>query len=146
MNVYVFSSKNLTNIWAGIGAGMWATSQASAQDRAARLTRSRSMLPGSFGLLYCTSNHSLTAPFIVVSQAEDRAISDIWPERWDLPFRIRALGDPRRCLPKDEAKKVLPCFQGLGSFHRCFRSRWRLCVRPLNHPAEGLGDFVHTSR
>jgi len=78
------------------------------------------MLPGSFGLLYCTSNHSLTAPFIVVSQAEDRAISDIWPEPWDLPFRIRALGDPRRFLPKDEAKKALPCFQGVGSFTDVF--------------------------
>jgi hypothetical protein len=136
MNVYILSSKNFTNIWAAIGAGMWATSHASPQDRAARLTRSRSMLPGSFGLLYCTSNHSLTTPFIVVSQAEDRVISDIWPA-------LRAWRSAT--LPPKMRPRTVTVLSGRRKFHGCFRSRWRLCVRPLDYPADRLADFVHAS-
>lgn len=33
MQIYVFSSNNLTNIWAGVGAGMWAGSMKLAKNK-----------------------------------------------------------------------------------------------------------------
>ena len=39
MSILVFSSYNLTNIWAGIGANMWAVSES--EQHKGRLTKSR---------------------------------------------------------------------------------------------------------
>ena len=52
MHLYIFSSSDLTNIWAGIGAGMWAVSETSASNPAA-ISRADNLPVGAFGMLYC---------------------------------------------------------------------------------------------
>jgi hypothetical protein len=116
MEIFVFSSKNLTNIWAGIGAKLWAVAQrddsASASGRA---TKSQNMRVGSLGILYCVETHALTTPFIVYSKPDsERIVADVWPERWVLPFRILPLGNPERQLSSAEAKRILPIFKKSG--------------------------------
>jgi hypothetical protein len=109
MSIFVFSSKNLTNIWAGIGAGLWAVSKSDTPTHQGRITKSKSMKIGSFGILYCNETQSLTTPFIVFSRPDpELTVKDVWPEEWVLPFKIRALGTPRRQLYKDKAMQVLP--------------------------------------
>ena len=101
MRIFVFSSSNLTNIWAGVGARTWAVSQALAKSKGT-VTKAKSMSIGSVGVLYCSDTHELTTPFVTTSLAEERAVSDIWPESWGLPFGIQPLGSPRRRLAKNE--------------------------------------------
>jgi hypothetical protein len=109
MKLFCFASKNLTNIWAGVGAGRWAVAETSPSDMKARLTKSRRLTVGSLGLLYCNETHSFTTPFIVYSEPDiDAEIADIWPEKWRLPFRIHTLGTPLRQVHKDDAKKRWP--------------------------------------
>lgn len=106
MNLYCFSSDTLTNIWAGIGAGLWAVQ---ISDRKALRTRAINNMPlGSLGILYCKETESLTTPFIVESIPEDIEIKDIWPETWILPFKIHPFGNPRKQLSKKEIKILLP--------------------------------------
>jgi len=115
MELFCFASKNLTNIWAGIGAQMWAVNETSPTDMKGRITKSKRMKIGSAGLLYCNETHSLTTPFIVYSEADpDLAISNIWPEKWRLPFRIHALGDPSRQLLAEHAKTRWPILHDIG--------------------------------
>jgi hypothetical protein len=109
MEVFFFGSKTLTNIWAGIGAELWAVSESQPQDMQARITKSASMRIGSLGVLYCTEVHSFTTPFVVYSRPDaDRVVTDVWPERWRLPFKIHPLGSPHRLLHMDKAKDILP--------------------------------------
>jgi hypothetical protein len=112
MNIFVFSSKNLTNIWAGIGANLWAVAQREESANAAgRTTKAQKMRVGSFGLLYCVETHSLTTPFIVYSRPDpDIAIANVWPEKWVLPFKMFPLGTPKLQLTSNEAKRILPVF------------------------------------
>jgi hypothetical protein len=113
MNLYTFTSKNLTNIWAGIGAGMWAVSKAQSENVRGIQRKAAEMLVGSMGILYCSQNRSFTTPFIVYSQpANVTIVSDVWPEEWALPFKIHPLGTPRKRLPRTEARKILPILQG----------------------------------
>jgi len=113
MEIFVFASNNLTNIWAGIGARTWAVSKT--DESAAtqgRKTKSQALKIGSFGILYCNQTQSLTTPFIVYSKPNLRKdIADIWPETWTLPFKILPLGSPVLQLSKEEAKKILPIFK-----------------------------------
>lgn len=124
MDIFVFSSKNLTNIWAGIGAKTWAVSDTGDQSTfQSRKTKSKNMKVGSFGILYCNQTHSLTTPFIVYSAPDpDITVSEIWKENWVLPFKIFPLGSPERQLSSDEAKKILPIFQksGTNNFSKIF--------------------------
>jgi hypothetical protein len=61
----------MTNIWAGIGAGVWAVSKAdSPQTEEARKTRSLRMTQGSYGLLYCSATKTFTTPFKVRYEAK----------------------------------------------------------------------------
>jgi len=111
MSIFVFSSKNLTNIWAGIGAGLWAVSKTEPAVHQGRLTKSRSMKIGSLGIFYCSETQALTTPFILFSRPDpEKTIKNVWPETegWVLPFRIRTLGTPRKQLHKDEAMRVIP--------------------------------------
>lgn len=108
MNVFVFSSSNLTNIWAGIGARRWAVSQAQGENPSIK-TKAKNMPVGSLGLFYCVETQSLTTPFLVRSQPEENQIvKNIWPEPWLLPFGILPLGSPHHQLKKDELGKKLP--------------------------------------
>jgi hypothetical protein len=63
------------------------------------------MKVGSLGLLYCNEAHSFTTPFLVYSEPDlEKSVSDIWPERWRLPFRIFPFGNPTRQVHMGEAK------------------------------------------
>ena len=102
IDVYCFTSTNLTNIWAGIGAGLWAVSEVSPKDMETRKTKSLGMPIGSFGLLYCSANHSFTTPSKVTSEVRWKEIKGVWPEAWWLPFSINPLGTPNHQLTTKE--------------------------------------------
>jgi hypothetical protein len=102
MDLFVFSSSTITNIWAGVGARMWAVSDTQA-DNAAIVTRASRLRIGSLGVLYCVPTQSLTVPFVVTSIPDPGAtISNVWPEDWRLPFGILPLGSPQRQMPKQD--------------------------------------------
>src|SRR5579863_5307005 len=116
MELFCFASKNLTNIWAGVGAGLWAVAETSATDMKARTTKARRLKVGSAGLLYCNEIHSFTTPFLAYSAPDPETIvSDIWPEKWRLPFRIHPLGTPARRLHMDDAKARWPLLKNVGA-------------------------------
>lgn len=116
LELFLFTSRNLTNIWASIGARLWAVSETSPIDMRTRITKSKRMKIGSLGLLYCSENQSFTTPFLVYSQPDtEKIITDIWPERWRLPFHIHPLGDPTRLIHKDEAKMEWPVLKDSAS-------------------------------
>jgi hypothetical protein len=76
MSIFVCSSNNLTNIWAGIGANMWAVSES--QQHKGRVTKSRKMKVGNRGLLYCTETQGLMTPFLVYSKPSiDERIANV---------------------------------------------------------------------
>ena len=112
MELFCFASNNLTNIWAGIGAGLWAVAETSESDMKARVTKSCRMKIGSLGVLYCSETHSFTTPFLVYSEPDPiRVVTDVWPERWRLPFRIHALGNPTRQVETSIASSKWPILQ-----------------------------------
>lgn len=107
MQVYVFSSKNQTNIWAGIGAQLWAVPPSERMKRSLE-TKVRGVRIGSPGLIYCAETKTLTTPFLISSKPDpDVFITDVWPETWAFPFRIHPLGTPRRQMTTSEAKASL---------------------------------------
>ena len=128
MNIYVFASSTLTNIWAGAGAEMWAVvplEPGSPQEKG-RITKARKMPVGALGVLYSSEDKSLTVPFVVYSRPnEAEVIEHVWPERWVLPFKIKPLGTPHRRLQIEQAKQVLPSFQQAPDtpFNNVFRVR-----------------------
>lgn len=74
MNIYIFSSNTLTNIWAGIGANLWAVHK---YERLEFKSRAPKIPIGSLGLLYCVETQSFTTPFIIKSTPEDKLIKGI---------------------------------------------------------------------
>jgi len=116
MELFCFASKNLTNIWAGIGARMWAVAETSPADMKGRITKSKRLKVGSLGLLYCNQTHSFTTPFLVYSIPDpEKIVTDIWPEKkWRLPFRIYPLGSPAKQLHMDVAKKKWDILKSVG--------------------------------
>ena len=121
MKLYSFASENLTNIWAGIGAGMWAVGESDNQAFVkGRITKAARMPIGAFGILYCNETGSLTVPFVVYSKADaDRKETEVWSKTWVLPFAIKPLGTPRRQLTRERAKQVLPSLKK-KSFEKLF--------------------------
>jgi hypothetical protein len=121
MKLYSFASENLTNIWAGIGAGLWAVGES---DKSAfvkgRITKANRMPIGAFGILYCNDTGSLTVPFVVYSKADtERAETEVWSKTWVLPFAIKPLGNPRRQLNRERARQILPSLKE-KSFEKLF--------------------------
>ena len=110
MNIYGFASDSLTNIWAGIGAGLWAVgASADASFSKGRLTKAAKMPIGAFGVLYCKETGSFTTPFVVYSHPDPTAtISNIWSDPWVLPFKIKPLGNPTRSMTVAQMKVLLP--------------------------------------
>jgi hypothetical protein len=109
MNLYIFGSVNLTNIWAGIGARRWAISVQQAENVSGAVRKAADMQIGSLGIIYCSETQVFTTPFLVASKPDPAVtISDIWPEPWTLPFRVLPLGTPRKQLHKDHIKSTLP--------------------------------------
>src|SRR5690606_36452099 len=71
IDIYIFSSKNITNIWAGYGARAWAVSQVGKKEMETRMTKSMSMQPGALGLIYCSAEPKFfTMPFKVAGEVE----------------------------------------------------------------------------
>lgn len=121
MKLYSFASENLTNIWAGIGAGMWAVGESdNATFVKGRITKAARMPIGAFGILYCNETGSLTVPFVVYSKADnDRKETEVWSKTWVLPFSIKPLGNPRRQLTREKARQILPSLKE-KSFEKLF--------------------------
>ena len=117
MELFVFSSVNLTNIWAGVGAGIWAVSLSDNQTTMkGRATKSEKMIVGSAGIIWCSETHALTTPFLVRSMARtSETVSNVWPETWAMPFEITPLGTPHRQMPGDEAMRDLDFLVNSGS-------------------------------
>lgn len=106
MDLFVFSSKNLTNIWAGVGARRWAVSLEQAEMSGAR-TKARGLPIGALGILYCVETQSLTTPFLVASAPDERTtVRDVWSEEWHLPFDIHPLGSPHRQMAKADIAQL----------------------------------------
>ncbi|MCV9937881.1 hypothetical protein OIU35_16115 [Boseaceae bacterium BT-24-1] len=114
MKLYSFASDNLTNIWAGIGAGLWAVGESDDSTFVkGRITKAARMPIGAFGILYCNETRSLTVPFVVYSKADaERTESQVWSKSWVLPFSIKPLGTPRRQLSRDRALEIVPSLSG----------------------------------
>lgn len=110
MKLYSFASDNLTNIWAGIGAGMWAVGESEDPTFVkGRITKAARMPIGAFGILYCNETGALTVPFVVYSKADaERTETEVWSKPWVLPFAIKPLGAPRRQLSRERAREVVP--------------------------------------
>ncbi|MGV2496249.1 hypothetical protein [Pelagerythrobacter aerophilus] len=128
MDIYVFASSTLTNIWAGVGAQTWAVapSDAGSPQEKGRITKASKMPVGAQGILYSSADRTLTVPFIVRSKPDpDQEITHIWPERWVLPFRIAPLGSPHKRMSIEDAKDLLPAFKvsPQPAFNHVFRVR-----------------------
>ena len=115
MEIFVFSSSNLTNIWAGVGARKWAVSMNLAQDKGT-ITKSKNLKVGSLGLIYCSGTQEFTTPFIIQSLPSQKLkVTDIWPEEWGLPFGMLPLGSPHARLHKDRLAKEMPSAKKPGA-------------------------------
>ncbi len=112
MKLFIFPSLNITNIWAGVGAGKWAVAEPSdpAQMKGLK-TKSLGMPVGSAGVIYRTGplDGFFTTPFIVYSSPDQNdPETQVWDGTWVLPFRIHPLGTPRKRLTKHRAEQTLP--------------------------------------
>ncbi len=115
MKLFVFSSKNLTNIWAGIGARMWAVPQGDDTWMKTIKTKSKEMTVGSCGIMYCSETQALTTPFLVYSPIDyEKTVKNVWPEEWKLPFSILPLGTPNRQLSIKDAFEKLSVLRDSG--------------------------------
>jgi len=120
-NLYAFSSETVTNIWAGVGAEMWAVQtrpNASIRGKAGKID-----VP-SFGILYAGAEQALTVPFVILTRPDQTRIENqVWHGPWALPFRIKPLGTPRKMLSASEAKRIIPSFKRLqtNNFGKVFR-------------------------
>jgi len=114
MHIFVFSSSNLTNTWAGIGARRWAVSRRQGNNPSIRSKASK--LPiGGLGLFYCVETKSFTTPFLIRTKPQaDVVVEDVWPEPWALPFGILPLGSPERRMKKHELAERLPSLSDGG--------------------------------
>lgn len=106
MDLLCFASRNLENIKRGYEARLWAVSMA---NQGRRTKARKYMSIGSRGLLYCGPLHSFTVPFLVETTVDhNKVVTDVWPEPWVLPFKIRPLGSPEKMLHADSAKLLWP--------------------------------------
>jgi len=109
IDVFVFSSNNLTNIWAGVGAGLWAVAEQQKRKVGGAREKAQFLQIGSLGVLYCSKNKSFTTPFVVFSRPDlEGVVKNVWDDQWVLPFHIHPLGTPRRLLHKDRLRHILP--------------------------------------
>jgi hypothetical protein len=145
MELFCFASKDQTNIWAGIGAGMWAVNETSPTDMKARITKSKRLKIGSFGILYCNETHSFTTPFVVLSEPDpDREVNNIWQGKWRLPFFIHPLGNPSRQVTSDEAKAKWDILRnaGQGGIPATMHITGTTVFVPVEIPADDWAQIV----
>ncbi|BCB20686.1 hypothetical protein [Bosea sp. ANAM02] len=118
MKLFVFACKNITNIWAGVGARRWAVSHVDSANMAGRATRAKLIKPGHCGVIYCSHPNykSLTTPFIFKSTPDIQGVeNEVWPEEWRMPFSIAPLGSPRLHWKAREAVSSLPFNKSSGN-------------------------------
>lgn len=123
MNLFSFASRNVKNIELGIEHQMWAVGTVlNHQTMQARVTKAQKYLhPEAFGVLYCNPWHAFTTPFIVKSHADpNRVVTDVWPEAWRLPFKIKTLGTLSRRLGMADAATRWPTLKA-----RLAANKWR---------------------
>jgi hypothetical protein len=111
MNLFSFASRSVKSIELGIEHQTWAVGTLlNQQSMQARVTKAQKYLhPGAYGVLYCNPWHAFTTPFIVKSHADpNRVVTDIWPEPWRLPFKIKTLGTLSRRFGMEDAAKRWP--------------------------------------
>src|SRR6266571_1486082 len=114
MNLYIFTSPTLKSIQTGIDHRTWAVEFLEEPHAWAQLGRSRQMPIGAAGLFFCTAEPQVfTAPFIVESRPEDRAIAGVWDETRYLPFSIRPLGDMSNQILFSHARLSWPTLKGM---------------------------------
>ena len=121
MKIYAFSSTQMANIWAGVGAQRWAVpfSEKSASSNKGRATKSKKLQLGSAGILYSSDLRCFTTPFIVRSLPHPtELIADIWFGKWILWFDIQTLGTPHRRLSWDDAQSLLPSCKAGTPLHK----------------------------
>jgi len=121
MKLFVFASGSMTNIWAGVGAQLWAVRRSGTEStNKGAATKASKMPVGSLGLLYCSASKEFTCPFVVRSPTNREGIvaaGSIWPgpDPYILPFAIRTLGTPHARLSWQDAGKLLPsCIDGVA--------------------------------
>jgi hypothetical protein len=120
MDIFVFTSANLTNIWAGVGARQWAVSNEQAGNASIQ-GKARKFAIGSLGIFYCVESQCLTTPFMVVSKPRfEEIVSHIWPGSWSLPFGIVPLGSPHKLLPVSRLAPKLPSLTSGQSWSSLF--------------------------
>lgn len=106
--IYVFSSESLTNVWAAVGAKLWAVSKAQGTN-ASNITKSQKLKVGEFGIFYVKQTKSFTTPFMVRSRPYKRKIiNNVWTDSWYLPFSIVPLGSPHVSILARDLNKILP--------------------------------------
>ena len=108
MEIYVFASTSLENIRRGIANCLWAVPPMEGPLAAARRTRADDMPLGAAGLFYCSEPQIFTTPFIVESEPQDRIVSDVWELAWQLPFKIRPIGDMKKMVSLNHAALTWP--------------------------------------
>jgi hypothetical protein len=112
VQVFTFSAANLTNIWAGVGARMWAVSPEQAANASIQ-GKARKFQVGSLGIFYCVLTKSVTTPFLVSSAPRfGHTVSNVWPESWELSFGIVPLGSPHKRLTVSSLGTKLPSLAG----------------------------------
>jgi hypothetical protein len=108
MDLFVFSSANLTNVWAGVGSRSWAVSLTQAENASIQ-GRAKNLQVGSLGIFYCVEEKCLTTPFMVSSRPRaGEFVTNIWPEKWALPFGIQPLGSPHKRVAVSALRDLLP--------------------------------------
>lgn len=102
MKLYVFSSNSMSNIYAAIGAGLWAVG-----EQKNTKSKSEKMPIGAMAVIYCSETSEFTSPFIVKSKPKNKVQSVIWKEEWVYPFEIIPLSKSFKKIHKDELN-ILP--------------------------------------
>jgi hypothetical protein len=148
VEVFVFSSDSITNIWAGYGARTWAVRAGESSATKAKITKSARFMPGSFGLLYCKPWKAFTVPFVSITSPNiQRSEKEIWHDEWILPFAFSPLSSPKDRLMGDELYEIL---EGVGNNYSNYLSvqgnfdfqpssilkkDWELIIRKLSSDA-----------
>jgi hypothetical protein len=119
MQLFVFSSKDFTNIWAAVGSRSWAVSEKQAQNPSIQARAERFQV-GSLGLFYCSQY--VTTPFLVSSKPRiGETVEHIWAQRWAMPFGIVPLGSPEKLLSASDLARKLPSLKGGRRWNQSFK-------------------------
>ncbi|WP_202323271.1 hypothetical protein [Mesorhizobium sp. 113-3-9] len=145
VDVFVFSSDSITNIWAGYGARTWAVRAGDSAGTKAKITKSSRFVPGSFGLLYCKPWKAFTVPFVSTTAPDTQRVEkEIWHDDWILPFAFAPLSSPKDSLIGNDLYDLL---EGVGSNYSNYlsvqgnfdfqpssilRKDWELIIRKLS--------------